>query len=48
MAPMVLAYWAFDTYWKFNVAKPDVFEPRDNKQSSNNGIIAISKTDCPP
>lgn len=31
VTPMVLAYWAFDTYWRFNVANPGAFEPKNGQ-----------------
>lgn len=34
LTPMALAYWAFDTYWRFNVANPAVFEPKNGKAES--------------
>lgn len=31
LTPLALAYWAFDTYWRFNVANPAVFEPKNGQ-----------------
>lgn len=35
LTPLALAYWAFDTYWRFNVANPAVFEPKNGKAESH-------------
>lgn len=35
ITPLALAYWAFDTYWRFNIANPAVFEP--NGKGGGNG-----------
>lgn len=35
ITPLALAYWAFDTYWRFNVANPAVFEPKNGKSDGH-------------
>ncbi|MBX9688045.1 MAG: hypothetical protein K2X27_15165 [Candidatus Obscuribacterales bacterium] len=29
ITPLALTYWAFDTYWRFNIANPTVFDPKN-------------------
>ncbi len=31
ITPLALTWWAFDTYWRFNVANPTVFEPKNGQ-----------------
>ncbi len=31
ITPLALTYWAFDTYWRFNVAYPSAFERKNGK-----------------
>lgn len=35
ITPLALTYWAFDTYWRFNVANPSAFEPKNGKGNGN-------------
>lgn len=35
VTPLLLCYWAFDTYWRFNVANPSAFEPKNGQLSQH-------------